>query len=51
MTTTDTLVRTLLILVIAVLLIPILMMILFVPVLGMAGWGHMGHWTDTGAMG
>jgi putative membrane protein len=51
MTTTDTLVRTLLVLVIAVLLIPILMMILFVPLMGMAGWGHMGQWTETGGMG
>lgn len=51
MGTTDTLFRTLLIIAIAVLLIPLVMMMLFIPLMGMAGWGHMGLWTDTGGMG
>lgn len=51
MGTTDTLFRTLLIIIVAVLLVPLVMMMLFIPLMGMAGWGHMGLWTDTGGMG
>lgn len=51
MGTTETLLRTLLIIAIVLLLFPLLMMMLFIPLMGMGGWGQMGHWTNTGGMG
>ena len=52
MSTDDSLVRTVLILVAVILLLPLVMMILAMPVMGLWGWGHMwdgGAWNGTGA--
>lgn len=47
MSTTDSLVRTLLIVVAVLLLVPFLMMVLMMPMMGAWGWGHV--WDGTGA--
>jgi putative membrane protein len=52
MPTDDSLVRTVLILVLVILLLPFLMMIVAMPLMGVWGWGHMwdsGMWNGTGA--
>lgn len=47
MATDDSLTRTLLIVIAAILLFPVLMMALAIPMMGVWGWGHM--WDGTGA--
>ena len=52
MATDDSLARTLLIVIAAILLLPVLMMALMVPMMGLWGWGHMwngGMWAGTGS--
>ncbi|WP_222913279.1 SHOCT domain-containing protein [Natrinema sp. SYSU A 869] len=52
MATDDSLVRTLLIVIAAILLLPVLMMALAIPMMGVWGGGHMwngGMWDGTGA--
>jgi putative membrane protein len=52
MSSEDTLLRTLLVVIAAILLVPILMMVFMMPMMGMWGWGHMwdgGMWNGTGA--
>ncbi|WP_049888720.1 SHOCT domain-containing protein [Natronococcus occultus] len=52
MSTDDSLVRTVLILIAVILLLPLFVMILAMPVMGLWGWGHMwdsGMWNGTGA--
>lgn len=47
----DSLVRTLLIVIAVILLLPFLMMALMMPLMGLWGWGHMwngGMWNGTG---
>ena len=51
MTQNDTLLRTVLLVLVALLLIPILLMVLMMPMMGAAGWSHMwgdGAWSGTG---
>ena len=51
MSTEDSLVRTILIIIAVLLLLPFLMMVLALPAMGLWGWGHMwdgGMWTGTG---
>ena len=47
MTTDDTLVRTILLVIAAIVLLPFLLMALMMPMMGVWGWGHM--WNGTGA--
>lgn len=52
MASTDTFLRTVLIIIAAILLIPFLMMVFMMPIMGIWGWGHMwngGMWNGTGA--
>ncbi|WP_255171327.1 SHOCT domain-containing protein [Natrononativus amylolyticus] len=52
MATDDSLVRTILIVIAAVLLLPFLMMVVMIPMMGVWGWGHMwdgSMWNGTGA--
>lgn len=52
MSSEDTLLRTLLVVIAAILLVPFLMMVFMMPMMGMWGWGHMwdgGMWNGTGA--
>ncbi len=52
MASEDTLLRTLLIVIAVILIVPFLMMAIMMPVMGMWGWGHMwngGMWDGTGA--
>lgn len=52
MTTDNSLVRTIVIVIAAILLLPVLMMVVMMPMMGMWGWGHMwngGMWNGTGA--
>ena len=51
MTSNDSLLRTVLLVVLALLLLPVLMMIGMVPMMGLTGWSHMswqGMWGGTG---
>ena len=51
MSTEDSLVRTILIVIAVLLLLPFLMMVLMLPVMGLWGWGHMwdgGMWNGVG---
>ena len=51
MTTDDSLVRTVLIVIAAILLLPFLMMVVMMPMMGVWGWGHIwngGVWDGTG---
>ncbi|PGF14047.1 hypothetical protein CP556_23565 [Natrinema sp. CBA1119] len=52
MATDDSLIRTLLIVIVAILLLPVLMMAITMPMMGVWGGGHMwdgGMWNGTGA--
>ncbi len=52
MTQNDSLLRTALLVLLAVLLLPVLMMVVMMPMMGAAGWSHMwgdGMWNGTGA--
>ena len=52
MSTTDSLIRTLLIVIAVIVLLPVLMMAVMMPMMGMWGGGHMwngGMWDGTGA--
>lgn len=52
MASEDTFLRTVLIIIAAILLIPVLMMVFMMPMMGIWGWGHAwngGMWNGTGA--
>ena len=51
MSTEDSLIRTILIVIAVLLLLPFLMMVLMLPLMGLWGWGHMwdgGMWNGAG---
>jgi putative membrane protein len=51
MASTDTFLRTVLIIIVAILLIPVLMMVFMMPMMGIWGWGHAWDgvmWNRTG---
>jgi putative membrane protein len=52
MDTDDSLIRTVLIVIAAILLLPLLVMAFIAPMMGLSGWGHMWNgsmWNGTGA--
>lgn len=51
MSDTDSLLRAVVVVALAVLLIPLLMMALAMPMMGVVGWGHMGNGGTWGAGG